>query len=173
MPYERFSQDKQTNRTGRTLIDFCKVHDLLLLYGRAYQDKLVGKLTCKNAPTVDYVISSLVKMHQQLIMSFPRLTHYTFLQTLTLMIFVLCTQMCIVQLHLTCNTNSIGDEYQYLLLCNLFNNERKHFLPTINSSRNTSAFTFRCIMCETNETKLFKLCCFLKIVLNKVRSPPG
>ena len=63
MSYERFSQDKQTNRTGRTLIDFCKVHDLLLLYGRAYQDKLVGKLTCKNAPTVDYVISSANALH--------------------------------------------------------------------------------------------------------------
>jgi len=160
MSYERFSQDKQTNRTGRTLIDFCKVHDLLLLNGRAYQDKLVGKLTCQNASTVAS-------------MSFHRLTHYTFLQTLTLMIFVLCTQMCIVQLHLTCNTNSIGDEYHYLFQCNFFNNKRKQFLPTINSSRNTSAFTFRFIMCETNETKLFKLCRFSKIVLHKVRSPPG
>ena len=102
------------NGTGRTLIDFCKVHDLLLLNGRAYQDKLVGKLTCKNASTVSS-------------MSFHRLTHYTFLQTLTLMIFVLCTQMCIVQLHLTCNTNSIGDEYHYLFQCNFFNNERKQF----------------------------------------------
>ena len=58
MSYEWFSQDKQTNRTGSSLIHFCKVHDLLLLNGRAYQDKLVGKLTCKNASTVDYVISS-------------------------------------------------------------------------------------------------------------------
>ena len=71
-----------------------------------------------------------------------------------------------------CNTNSIGDEYHYLFQCNFFN-ERKQFLPTINSSRKTSAFNFGFIMCETNETKLFKLCCFLKIVLNKVRSPPG
>ena len=72
-----------------------------------------------------------------------------------------------------CYTNSIGDEFHYLFQCNFFNNERKHFLPTINRSRNTSAFAFRLIMCETNETKLFKLCRFSKIVLNKVRSQPG
>jgi len=35
------------------------------------------------------------------------------------------------------------------------------------------AFTFRFVMCETNETKLFKLCRLLKIVFDKVRSPPG
>jgi len=46
--------------------------------------------------------------------------------------------------------------------CNFFNNERKQFLPTIKSSRNTNTFTFRFIICET---KLFKLCRFLKIVL--------
>jgi len=46
-------------------------------------------------------------------------------------------------------------------------------IPTIKSSRNVNAFTFRFMMYETNETKLFKLCRFLKIVLDKVRSPPG
>ena len=72
-----------------------------------------------------------------------------------------------------CNTNSIGDEFHYSFQCNFFNNERKQFLPTINSSRNSNAFTLHFIMCETNETKLFKICRFLKIVLDKVRSPPG
>ena len=37
LSYERFSQDKQTNITSRTLIDMCKGHDVLLLKSRANQ----------------------------------------------------------------------------------------------------------------------------------------
>ena len=46
------------------------------------------------------------------------------------------------------------------IICFNFFNKRKQCLPTINSSRNAKASTSRFIMCETNETKLFKLSFF-------------
>ena len=55
---KRKSEDKISNKYGKTLLDICKYHDLIILNGRAFNDKNIGKATCKNSSFVDYVISS-------------------------------------------------------------------------------------------------------------------
>ena len=41
------------------LIECCKYNDLLILNGRAFLDRNIGRTTCKNSSVVDYVICSL------------------------------------------------------------------------------------------------------------------
>ena len=53
----RVSKDKQTNNMGHELVSFCKACQLAICNGRAGRDT-PGKLTCKNASVVDYVIMS-------------------------------------------------------------------------------------------------------------------
>ena len=55
----RKSQDNKVNRYGRNLIECCKSNELIILNGRAFSDKGIGKTTCKNSSVVDYVISSV------------------------------------------------------------------------------------------------------------------
>ncbi|XP_033736865.1 uncharacterized protein LOC117325053 [Pecten maximus] len=59
----RVNCDDKKNNAGNRLIDFCKFNDLFICNGRTGHDKSVGKLTCKNASVVDYVLcsSKLVK----------------------------------------------------------------------------------------------------------------
>jgi len=58
IPYERFSRDTKSNNFGRRMVDMCKNLGLLIVNGRAGNDAGVGKLTCKDASLVDYVIAS-------------------------------------------------------------------------------------------------------------------
>ena len=55
---DRRSQDVGKNNFGHALIDFCISQRLLIVYGRVGRDAALGKLTCKNASLVDYVIAS-------------------------------------------------------------------------------------------------------------------
>jgi hypothetical protein len=55
---DRSSLDKVKNRHGESLIAFCIGQSLLIVNGRVDRDANVGKLTCKDASLVDYVICS-------------------------------------------------------------------------------------------------------------------
>ena len=55
---DRASMDKLTNKYGHSLIDFCIGQGLLIANGRVGADQRIGKLTCKDASVVDYVIAS-------------------------------------------------------------------------------------------------------------------
>ena len=55
---DRRSQDVGKNNFGHALIDFCITQRLLIVNGRVGGDADLGKLTCKNASLVDYVIAS-------------------------------------------------------------------------------------------------------------------
>ena len=55
---DRKSQDVGKNNFGHVLIDFCISQRVLIVNGRAGRDADLGKLTCKNASLVDYVIAS-------------------------------------------------------------------------------------------------------------------
>ena len=55
---DRRSQDVGKNNFGHALIDFCISQRLLIVNGRVGGDAELGKLTCKNASLVDYVIAS-------------------------------------------------------------------------------------------------------------------
>ena len=52
------SQDVGKNNFGHALVDFCISQRLLIVNGRVGRDADLGKLTCKNASLVDYVIAS-------------------------------------------------------------------------------------------------------------------
>ena len=54
----RISKDKQTNTMGHELLSFCKSSQFIICNGRVGQDASLGRLTCKNASVVDYVIVS-------------------------------------------------------------------------------------------------------------------
>ena len=41
------------------MLDLCKGNDLFIINGRIENDKVIGKLTCKNSSVVDYGISSV------------------------------------------------------------------------------------------------------------------
>ena len=58
----RVSKDSKVNTFGKKMIDFCKNNDMLILNGRAFGDKGVGKPTCKDKSVVDYVICSSSSM---------------------------------------------------------------------------------------------------------------
>ena len=58
IPLERFSKDKKCNNYGSKLIEMCKRCSLYIANGRIFDDKFVGKTTCKNVSTVDYLILS-------------------------------------------------------------------------------------------------------------------
>ena len=55
---DRRSQDVGKNNFGHALIDFCISQRLLIVNSRVGKDADLGKLTCKNASLVDYVIVS-------------------------------------------------------------------------------------------------------------------
>ena len=42
----RVSKDSKVNSLGKQLIDFCKNNDMLILNGRAFGDKGVGRSFC-------------------------------------------------------------------------------------------------------------------------------
>ena len=54
----RYSLGKETNAYGRRLTDMCKSTNIHIADGRIGLDRETGKLTCKNASLVDYVIKS-------------------------------------------------------------------------------------------------------------------
>ena len=54
----RISADSTTNTMGYELISFLKTSQMAIANGRLGQDRGIGKLTCKNASVVDYVILS-------------------------------------------------------------------------------------------------------------------
>ena len=58
----RVSKDSKVSTFGKQLIEFCNNNDMLILNGRAFGDKGVGKPTCKDKSVVDYVICSSSSM---------------------------------------------------------------------------------------------------------------
>ena len=54
----RSNCDKTINQMGRRLINMCRSLNLHMLNGRYGADNEIGKPTCKNSSTVDYVIIS-------------------------------------------------------------------------------------------------------------------
>ena len=44
---KRKSGDKISNKYGKTLLDICKYHDLIILNGRAFNDKILVRLPVK------------------------------------------------------------------------------------------------------------------------------
>ena len=54
----RSNSDKAINQMGRRLIDMCRSLNLHILNGRYGGDHDIGKPTCKNSSTVDYIIIS-------------------------------------------------------------------------------------------------------------------
>ena len=54
----RSSQDRSVNRLGTRLIELCKSNELIILNGRIFSDRNIGKFTCKDLSVVDYVIIS-------------------------------------------------------------------------------------------------------------------
>ena len=58
IPMHRSSEDRRKNNFGNQLLEFCKYNDLYICNGRVGNDRNTGKLTCKNASVVDYVICS-------------------------------------------------------------------------------------------------------------------
>lgn len=56
--------DKSTNTMGYELITFCKTCQLMIANGRIGKDAGVGKLTCKDASVVDYVLLSYSLLKQ-------------------------------------------------------------------------------------------------------------
>ena len=54
----RVNSDKHINNRGRRLIELCRSLNLIIMNGRYGKDSQVGKKTCKNSSTVDYVIIS-------------------------------------------------------------------------------------------------------------------
>ena len=54
----RSNSDKVINQMGRRLIDMCRSLNLHILNGRYGGDHDIGKPTCKNSSTVDYIIIS-------------------------------------------------------------------------------------------------------------------
>ena len=53
------SQDRISSKFGRNLIGCCKKNVMLILNGRAFLDRNIGRTTCKNSSVVGYVICSL------------------------------------------------------------------------------------------------------------------
>ena len=58
IPMHRSSEDRRKNNFGNQLLEFCKYNDLYICNGIVGNDRNTGKLTCKNASVVDYVICS-------------------------------------------------------------------------------------------------------------------
>ena len=56
IPALRTNLDCHVNNSGKRLISLCKNIGMYILNGRCHNDKDLGKLTCKNASVVDYVI---------------------------------------------------------------------------------------------------------------------
>ena len=56
---ERVSQDVKVNEFGRNIVDFCKNNGAIILNGRAFNDKGMGKTTCKDKSVVDYALCSI------------------------------------------------------------------------------------------------------------------
>jgi hypothetical protein len=52
------SMDKGTNKYGNRLLSLCKALNMYIMNGRVGEDKDIGKVTCKDASLIDYVISS-------------------------------------------------------------------------------------------------------------------
>ncbi len=60
VPVKRTVSDKhRVNNFGRRLLDFCKVHALLLLNGRLGRDQNVGMCTTTKQSTIDYVVGDI------------------------------------------------------------------------------------------------------------------
>ena len=53
---KRVSKDRTVNAFGRTLLEFCRTNDMVILNGRAFGDKRIGATTCKDKSVVDYVM---------------------------------------------------------------------------------------------------------------------
>lgn len=58
IPIERKSKDHEVNNYGTRLIEMCTSLGLCIANGRCGNNKNIGKLTCKNASVVDYVLAS-------------------------------------------------------------------------------------------------------------------
>ena len=54
----RVNSDKQVNNMGRKLIEMCRSLNLIIINGRFGKDRQIGKKTCKDSSTVDYIILS-------------------------------------------------------------------------------------------------------------------
>ena len=53
---KRVSKDRTVNAFGRTLLEFCRNSDMVILNGRAFGDKGIGATLCKGKSIVDYVM---------------------------------------------------------------------------------------------------------------------
>ena len=57
----RVSKDVKVNEFGRNIVEFYKSNDMIILNGRVFHDKGIGKTTYKDKSEVDYIIISSVK----------------------------------------------------------------------------------------------------------------
>ena len=69
-----------------------------------------------------------------------------------------------------CDSNDIGDEYHYIMLCKAFDSERKKFLPSFCWS-NQNTYKFCQLFNSTNIITLEKLCKFIKNINRRVNPP--
>ena len=70
-----------------------------------------------------------------------------------------------------CEDNEIGDEFHYLLSCQYFKNDRKHFLKQYYYT-NANIIKFSQLLNTGNKSQLVKLCKFLDIVMKTIRNNP-
>ena len=69
MPVKRSNVDKSTNHNGDNLVDLCKVQELVIVNGRIGADKNIGRTTCDDISTIDYVICTPDLL--------PNITHFS------------------------------------------------------------------------------------------------
>ena len=58
VPLDRNTVDTMTNAYGYQLLDFCRSNDIFIVNGRFGLDSITPKLTCKDASTVDYFLTT-------------------------------------------------------------------------------------------------------------------
>ncbi|KAK3098699.1 hypothetical protein FSP39_022200 [Pinctada imbricata] len=63
--YDRCNEDKVLNNYGRKLIDFCKSNNVVILNGRFGEDRMVGKVTCKDVRITSYHTLNVTDLHQE------------------------------------------------------------------------------------------------------------
>ena len=61
--HARVNSDKILNSAGRRLIELCRSLNLIIMNGRYGKDINIGKKTCKNASTVDYILYRITSVN--------------------------------------------------------------------------------------------------------------
>ena len=71
---------------------------------------------------------------------------------------------------LLCDTNTIVDEFHYILQCPYFEQNRKNLIPS-NFRTRPNVLTFKNIMTVTKKSDLLKLCKMIKVINEGVCAP--